>query len=102
MQYVNKLQDIDFAKQIFKAWDIDEKGYLSADELTDRLIGLGLSTTKDYVHTLLKVLDNQQELLTLKSFITAFEFDKIGSAACICIRDEFSLKQKSDFVNLKL
>lgn len=53
-------------------------------------MGLGLSTTKEFVSKLLQVLDNQADLLTLKAFMKAFEYDKIGSIACVQIRLDFT------------
>jgi len=63
---------------------------LSVEELTEKLIGLGLATTKEFVSKLLQVIDNQADLLTLKAFLRAFEYDKIGSLACVQIRQEFN------------
>ena len=49
MQMLDKMKDMDFAKQIFKAWDTSQKGYLTAKEFTEQLCGLGLSTDINFV-----------------------------------------------------
>ena len=43
MKMLDKLKDMEFARQIFKAWDTDKKGYLTAKEVNEQLVGLGLS-----------------------------------------------------------
>lgn len=32
---LDKMKDMDFAKQIFKAWDASSKGYLTAKEFSE-------------------------------------------------------------------
>lgn len=49
MQMIEKLKDMEFAKQIFKAWDLNQKGYLTAKEFSEQLVGLGLSTDINFV-----------------------------------------------------
>ena len=48
MYLMDKLNDMDFAKNIFKAWDTSSKGYLTAKEFAEQLVGLGLSTTTNF------------------------------------------------------
>jgi len=35
MQLLAQMNDVELAKEIFKAWDVENKGYLSVEELTD-------------------------------------------------------------------
>lgn len=35
MKVFEKLNDMEFAKQIFKAWDISNKGYLTAKDVSE-------------------------------------------------------------------
>ena len=53
---LDKLKDMDYAKLIFKAWDTNKKGYLTAKEVSEQLVGLGLSTTIGFVQRLLITL----------------------------------------------
>lgn len=46
---LDKLKDMEYAKLIFKAWDTNKKGYLTAKEVSEQLVGLGLSTTINFV-----------------------------------------------------
>jgi len=46
--------EIDLARSIFKAWDLQEKGYLTLQEITEQLITLRLSTQVDFVKRLLQ------------------------------------------------
>ena len=50
---IEKIKDMEFAKQIFKAWDLNQKGYLTAKEFSEQLVGLGLSTDIAFVQRLL-------------------------------------------------
>jgi Ca2+-binding EF-hand superfamily protein len=63
-----KLKNMALAKEIFKAWDFEKRGYLTLEQLTDQLIGLGLSTTIEFVRRLLQTLNKEKvsEILTLK------------------------------------
>ena len=56
MQMLNKMKDMEFAKQIFKAWDTSQKGYLTAREMSEQLVGLGLSVDINFVQRLLLTL----------------------------------------------
>ena len=56
MQMLDKLKDMDFAKQIFKAWDANQKGYLTAREMSEQLVGIGLSVDTNFVQRLLRTL----------------------------------------------
>ena len=49
MKANNKMKDMEFAKQIFKAWDTSQKGYLTAREMSEQLVGLGLSVDINFV-----------------------------------------------------
>lgn len=49
MQVIEKRKDMDFAQQIFKAWDTTQTGYLTAKEVSEQLVGLGLSTDINFV-----------------------------------------------------
>ena len=71
---ISKMQDMELAKEIFKAWDFDKKGYLTEEELAEQLIGLGLSTTSEFVKRLLQTLNKEKssDILTLKQFLNAF------------------------------
>jgi hypothetical protein len=44
MSLLGRMEEIDLARSIFKAWDIDELGYLSCKALNEYLITLGLAT----------------------------------------------------------
>jgi hypothetical protein len=35
MKLIESLKDIDLAREIFKAWDFEEKGYLTLHELVE-------------------------------------------------------------------
>ena len=81
MRLVEQLSDVDLARDIFKAWDIENKGFLSLDELTDQLMSLGLCASRQFVVRLLQTLTKsgkQMELLTLKKFLKVFQYDKFG------------------------
>ena len=56
MSLIEKINDMDFAKQIFKAWDTSKKGYLTAKEVSEQLVGLGLSTSISFVQRVLMTL----------------------------------------------
>ena len=49
----SRQDEIDMARSIFKAWDAKEKGYLSLQEFTERLLTIGLSTEQKFVEILL-------------------------------------------------
>ena len=96
---LDKLKDMDYAKLIFKAWDTNKKGYLTAKEVSEQLVGLGLSTTINFVQRLLLTLKNEVirkdaytpeiEVLTLKDFLKVFNYDNFGQRACDGIKKEF-------------
>mmetsp|Transcript_25779 Transcript_25779/g.32083 ORF Transcript_25779/g.32083 Transcript_25779/m.32083 type:complete len:110 (+) Transcript_25779:60-389(+) len=99
MQMLNKMQDMDFAKQIFKAWDNNSKGYLTAKEFSEQLCGLGLSTDINFVQRLLQTLRGEAlkrdsnpsdiEVLTLKDFLKVFNYEPFAKRACEVIGKEF-------------
>ena len=76
---INKMKDMEFAKQIFKAWDTSKKGYLTSKEFSEQLCGLGLSTNLNFTQRLLLTLSDdvakegqkqkEIEVLTLKEFL---------------------------------
>lgn len=104
MRLVEQLSDVDLARDIFKAWDIDNKGFLSLDELTDQLMSLGLCASRQFVVRLLQTLTKsgkQMELLTLKKFLKVFQYDKFGQSACKVLKEEFVTSQKRVYDNLK-
>ena len=53
MKMIDKMKDMEFAKQIFKAWDTSQKGYLTVKEFSEQLCGLGLTTDINFVQRLL-------------------------------------------------
>jgi len=53
MKMLDKIQSLEFCKEIFKAWDVNKKGYLSVEELTEKLMALGLATDREFVGKLL-------------------------------------------------
>ena len=81
MKSLSRMNNIDMARNIFKAWDIENKGYLSVEELTIQLLSLGLCTGRQFVERLLAALSKpgkKLELMTLKQFIKVFQYDKFG------------------------
>lgn len=81
MKSLSRMNNIDMARNIFKAWDIESKGYLTVDELTVQLMSLGLCTSRQFVYRLLAALSKpgkKLELLTLKQFLKVFKYDKFG------------------------
>ena len=57
---IEKKKDVQFAKEIFNAWDIDKDGYLTFNEITHHLIGLGLADTVEFVEKLLMQLKQKK------------------------------------------
>ena len=102
MSLIEKINDMDFAKQIFKAWDTSKKGYLTAKEVSEQLVGLGLSTSISFVQRVLMTLRQDQvrrdlnppdiEVLTLKDFLKVFNYDNFGQRACQVIKKEFKVQ----------
>lgn len=92
MNIFNKMKDMEFAKQIFKAWDVKHKGYLTAKEFSEQLCGLGLSTSVNFTQRLLSIMcrgvfRNDQnrkevEVLTMKDFLKVFKFNPFAKKAC--------------------
>jgi Ca2+-binding EF-hand superfamily protein len=72
MKLLEKEKDLELAKSIFKAWDTANKGYISVEELTEKLIGLGLCTTTKFTSLLLMTISKKSEILTLKGFLKVF------------------------------
>ena len=98
---LNQLQNQEFARQIFKAWDAQDKGYLTAQEFTEQLVGLGLASDSQFIQRLLLQLTGRPyderkfesvDLITLKDFLNVFDYDKFGSKACEVIKKEFKAK----------
>ena len=85
---LDKMKDIEFAKLIFKAWDSNQIGYLTAKEFSEQLCGLGLSTDINFVQRLLHTLKGETlkqnmnppdiEVLTLKDFLKVFKYDNFA------------------------
>lgn len=50
------MSNIDLARDIFNAWDVDNKGFLTIDELNVQLMSLGLCTNRQFVEKLLAAL----------------------------------------------
>ena len=96
---MDKLNDMEFAKNIFKAWDTSSKGYLTAKEFAEQLVGLGLAQTSRFSQTLLQTLrgdavrrdgtDKHVEVLTLKDFLKVFDYENFGTRACEIMKEEF-------------
>jgi len=78
LQLLEREKDFELAKSIFIAWDTTNKGYLSLEELTEKLIGIGLYTTIKIAGNLLMSINRNTEILTLKDFLKVFDYDKIG------------------------
>lgn len=49
VEFSNKKNDIEFAKDIFTAWDSQRKGYITFQEISEHLISLGLAVEKNFV-----------------------------------------------------
>ena len=49
LEILEKQKDIAFAKEIFNAWDVSKKRYLTFQEITSHLIGLGLADNRQFV-----------------------------------------------------
>lgn len=47
------MKDIELAREIFKAWDPEDKGFLTKKEMADHLISLGLGMDSKFVDRLL-------------------------------------------------
>ena len=95
LKSLSEMSNIDLARDIFKAWDVDNKGYLSIDELNVQLMSLGLCTNRQFVERLLAALSKQGkklELLTMKQFLKVFQYDKFGFNANQLLKKEFISK----------
>ena len=46
---LEQMKDIELARQIFKAWDPEDKGFLTKKEMADNLISLGLGMDSKFV-----------------------------------------------------
>jgi Ca2+-binding EF-hand superfamily protein len=91
------MSNIDLARDIFNAWDVENKGYLTVEELTVQLMSLGLCTSRQFVERVLAALSKKGkklELLTLKQFLKVFKYDKFGQSANQFIKKEFIQKQR--------
>ncbi len=86
---------------IFKAWDTANKGFISVEELTEKLIGLSLSTTSKFASLLLMTISKNSEILTLKGFLKVFEYDRIGQLACEAIRRDYMETQRKLYDQIK-
>ena len=99
MSLIEKGNDMGFAKEIFKAWDTNKQGYLTAKEVSEQLVGLGLSIDINFTQRLLHTLKMDMvrrdfnppdiEVLTLKDFLKVFNYDNFGQRACQVIKTEF-------------
>ena len=97
MGMLNKMKDMAFAKEIFKAWDTNNKGYLTTKQFSEQLCGLGLSTDNNFVHRLLVTLRSERqknqsesiEVLTLMDFLQVFAYNNFAKRACEVIKQEF-------------
>ena len=49
IEMLKQLNDQDFARHIFKAWDGQSRGYLTAQEFTEQLVGLGLGSDSKFI-----------------------------------------------------
>lgn len=79
---ITQQAEIERARMIFTAWDSEDKGYLTVQELTDQFLSLGLSTDVKFVQRFLESLSHKKlEILTLKKFLKVFEYDKFGDHA---------------------
>ena len=90
---IEGLKDIELARDIFKAWDHQDKGYLTKEELTEWLLGLGLAQNAQFVDRFLETLvknGKKMEILTLKKFLKVFEYDKFGQQARELLNKEFT------------
>jgi len=75
LKSLSQMSNIDLARDIFRAWDYENKGYLTVDELNVQLMSLGLCTSRQFVERLLTALSKdgrKLELLTLKQFLKVF------------------------------
>ena len=97
MKMLDKMKDMEFAQQIFKAWDTNQKGYLTTKQFSEQLCGLGLSTDINFVQRLLVALRGEREsnqsgsieVLTLKDFMKVFAYNVFAKRACEVIKQEF-------------
>lgn len=81
LKIIEQQKDIELAREIFKAWDVEDKGYLTKQELTEQLLSLGLGPNAQFVERFLQTLTKKNkslEILTLKKFLKVFEYDKFG------------------------
>jgi len=56
MGLLGRMEEIDLARSIFKAWDVQERGYLTCTELNEYMITLGLATEAVFSHKLLSCI----------------------------------------------
>ena len=56
MSLLGRMEEIDLARSIFKAWDVKERGYLSNKELNEYMITLGLATEGTFSEKLLSTI----------------------------------------------
>jgi len=97
---VEKNIDIEKAKELFNAWDIDRKGFIHFDVLAENLISIGLAASKDQVLRLLVQViesdeteeikrnkkDNFNIVVELKQFMAIFEKDTFSERAIKAIK----------------
>lgn len=49
LKMISGLKDIELARDIFKAWDHQDKGFLTKQELTEQFLKLGLAQNAQFV-----------------------------------------------------
>jgi len=88
MTNLNSMEDLEVAKELFKAWDTLQKRYIKIDVLTENLVALGLSEDLGFVGKLMQSIKGQggSELMTLPDFLSIFSTNKMGIKACQIIK----------------
>jgi hypothetical protein len=89
MNTLNSMADLEVAKELFKAWDLQQKRYIKIDFLTEKLVALGLSEDLGFVSKLMESIKGKTEgqggaadLMTLPDFLGIFSTNKLGTKAC--------------------
>jgi hypothetical protein len=100
LESIDRNQDIDLAKELFKAWDAKRRGFISFDLLSSNLISMGLAMSQQQVLRLINLLHSNDDRpalkvedpnllnqrIELKFFIRIFERDSFGDKAIKAIK----------------
>ena len=98
MEQMSKNKDVGMAKTLFECWDLQDKGVISLDHLTDYLISFGIATEKGQVKKLLQIVcdDIHSVGINLKQFVCIFSRDKFLDNAVKILKSECKLNRIED------